>query len=104
MSISSVLLSNRLNSKAPARTEAHPSIHCRPALSPRQLPLGQIPGSAKSPAPREPARRLRGWIVEWLRERRYQEKMVDTSLVGRLVEQAIADPTRLHVMISGDLD
>lgn len=30
--------------------------------------------------------------------------MVDTSLVGRLVEQAIADPDRLHVLISGDLD
>jgi hypothetical protein len=47
---------------------------------------------------------LRAWIVERLRERRYQEKMVDTSLVARLVEQAIADPDRLHVLISGDLD
>lgn len=35
---------------------------------------------------------LRGWIVERLRQGKYQEKMVDTSLVTRLVEQAIADP------------
>jgi len=47
---------------------------------------------------------LRGWIVERLRQGKYQEKMVDTSLVTRLVEQAIADPARLHVLISGDLD
>ncbi len=47
---------------------------------------------------------LRGWMVEKLREHRYQEKMVDTSLVARLVEQAIADPSRLHVLISGDVD
>lgn len=47
---------------------------------------------------------LRTWIIEKLVDRRYQEKMVDTSLVARLVEQAITDPDRLHVMISGDLD
>jgi hypothetical protein len=47
---------------------------------------------------------LRGWIVQRLRERRYQEKMVDTSLVARLVEQAIVYPQRLHVLITGDLD
>lgn len=47
---------------------------------------------------------LRAWIIDRLREGRYQEKVVDTLLVGRLVEQAIADPERLHVLISGDLD
>jgi hypothetical protein len=47
---------------------------------------------------------LRGWLVERLRDRRYQEKMVDTSVVARLVEQAITDPLRLDVLISGDLD
>jgi hypothetical protein len=47
---------------------------------------------------------LRPWIIEKLEDRRYQEKMVDTSLVARLVEQSIADPERLHVLISGDLD
>jgi hypothetical protein len=47
---------------------------------------------------------LRGYVVRRLREGRYQEKMVDTSLVARLVEQAISDPERLHVLISGDLD
>ncbi len=48
---------------------------------------------------------LRGWIVNKVRERRYQEKMVDTSLVGRLVERAIAgDRELLHVVISGDID
>jgi hypothetical protein len=47
---------------------------------------------------------LRLWIIERLRERRYQEKMVDTSVVARLVEQSIADPERLHLLVSGDLD
>jgi hypothetical protein len=47
---------------------------------------------------------LRGWIIDRLRQGKYQEKMVDTSLVARLVEHAIADPVRLHVLISGDLD
>jgi hypothetical protein len=30
--------------------------------------------------------------------------MVHTSLVARLIEQAIADPQRFHVLITGDLD
>jgi hypothetical protein len=47
---------------------------------------------------------LRTWIIDRLQEHRYQEKMVDTSLVARLVEQTIADPDRLHVLVSGDLD
>jgi hypothetical protein len=47
---------------------------------------------------------LRAWMVDKLRQRQYQEKMVDTSLVARLVEQAITIPDRLHVLISGDLD
>jgi hypothetical protein len=47
---------------------------------------------------------LRTWIIEELRERRYQEKMVDTSLVARLVEQTIADPQRLHLVVTGDTD
>lgn len=47
---------------------------------------------------------LRAYIIRRLREGRYQEKMVDTSLVARVVEQAISDPLRLHVLISGDLD
>lgn len=47
---------------------------------------------------------LRTWIIDKLQDRRYQEKMVDTSLVARLVEQSIKDPDRLHVLISGDLD
>jgi hypothetical protein len=47
---------------------------------------------------------LRGWIVEKVREHRYQEKMVDTSVVARLVEQAIRDPERLHVLVTGDTD
>lgn len=47
---------------------------------------------------------LRLWIIERLREHRYQEKMVDTSLVARVVEQAVAEPERLHLVVSGDLD
>src|SRR5262249_12096241 len=61
MSIASVLLSNTLNSKAPALTEAHPSLHCRPALSPSQLALGQIPRSAKSPLPENQLVDLAPW-------------------------------------------
>lgn len=30
--------------------------------------------------------------------------MVDTSVVARLVEQAVGDHERLHVVVSGDLD
>jgi hypothetical protein len=47
---------------------------------------------------------LRAWIIDRLADRRYQEKMVDTSLVARLVEQAVSDAELLHVVISGDLD
>ncbi|WP_140853504.1 NYN domain-containing protein [Myxococcus xanthus] len=47
---------------------------------------------------------LRRWMVDKLNERRYQEKMVDTSLVARLVERTINAPDTIHVVVSGDLD
>jgi len=47
---------------------------------------------------------LRKHIAEKLRDHQYQEKMVDTSVVARLVEQAIRHPRRMHVLITGDRD
>jgi hypothetical protein len=47
---------------------------------------------------------LRGWIIERVKARRYQEKMVDTAVVARLVERSITEPAILHVLLSGDSD
>jgi hypothetical protein len=48
--------------------------------------------------------KLNRYIVKKTREIKYREKMVDTSVVARFVEQAIQYPKRIHVLVSGDSD
>jgi hypothetical protein len=48
--------------------------------------------------------KLDKYILKKSRERTYREKMVDTSVVARFVEQAILYPERIHVLVTGDSD
>jgi len=48
--------------------------------------------------------RMKGWILEKLRSKRYQEKQVDATVVALLVRSAITGPDDVHVVITGDAD
>ena len=48
--------------------------------------------------------RMKGWILERLRTKRYQEKQVDATVVALLVGSAIVEPDGVHVVITGDAD
>jgi DNA-directed RNA polymerase subunit RPC12/RpoP len=48
--------------------------------------------------------RLKGWMLQKLRDRRFQEKQVDTTVVALLVKSAIINPNDYHVIITGDAD
>lgn len=47
---------------------------------------------------------MKGWILEKLRLKRYQEKQVDATVVALLVRSAIVSPDDVHVVITGDAD
>jgi hypothetical protein len=47
---------------------------------------------------------IRQYILRRLRDRRYQEKQVDTAVVALLVRSAIEKPRDFHVVITGDSD
>ncbi len=48
--------------------------------------------------------RLKGYMLEKLIAKRYQEKQVDASVVALLVRSAITKPHDCHVVITGDAD
>lgn len=48
--------------------------------------------------------RLKGYIVERLANKTYQEKQVDASVVALLVRSAITKPEDYHTVITGDSD
>lgn len=48
--------------------------------------------------------KMKGWILEKLRLKRYQEKQVDATVVALLVRAAITQPRDVHVVITGDAD
>jgi hypothetical protein len=48
--------------------------------------------------------KMKGWILERLRTKRYQEKQVDATVVALLVRSAITRPEDVHVVITGDAD
>lgn len=48
--------------------------------------------------------KIKGWMLEKLRTRRYQEKQVDATVVALLVKSAITQPHDVHVVITGDAD
>lgn len=48
--------------------------------------------------------RMKGWILEKLRTKRYQEKQVYATVVALLVKYAITRPHDVHVVITGDAD
>ena len=48
--------------------------------------------------------KLRGFIVERLNDKSYQEKQVDSSVVALLVRSAIVNSDDYHVVITGDSD
>lgn len=47
---------------------------------------------------------IKTYIIRKLREKRYQEKQVDTTVVALLVKEAIVNPTDYHAVIAGDAD
>ncbi len=48
--------------------------------------------------------KMKGWILDKLRAKRYQEKQVDATVVALLVRSAITAPDDVHVVITGDAD
>jgi hypothetical protein len=48
--------------------------------------------------------KMKGWILEKLRSKRYQEKQVDATVVALLVRSAITHPDDVHGVITGDAD
>ena len=44
------------------------------------------------------------WMPQSISDGLYQEKMVDTSLVARMVQSCITYPEDFHVLITGDMD
>lgn len=48
--------------------------------------------------------RLKGWMLERLRDHRFQEKQVDATVVALLVKFAITQPEDVHVIVTGDAD
>lgn len=47
---------------------------------------------------------LKGWMIEKLRNRRFQEKQVDATVVAMLVRSAITNIGDYHAIITGDAD
>lgn len=47
---------------------------------------------------------LQHWMPKRVREKTYQEKMVDTALVARMVQSCLEFSNDYHVLVSGDLD
>jgi len=47
---------------------------------------------------------LKGWMLENIKEHRFQEKQVDTTVVALLVKYAITSPDDVHAIITGDSD
>lgn len=47
---------------------------------------------------------LRGWMLQRLRERRFQEKQVDATVVALLVRSAITNAGDYHAIVTGDSD
>lgn len=48
--------------------------------------------------------RLKGWMIDKLKDHRFQEKQVDATVVALLVKYAITNPNDVHVIITGDAD
>jgi hypothetical protein len=48
--------------------------------------------------------RMKGWMIEKLRNRQFQEKQVDATVVALLVRAAITSPNDVHAVITGDAD
>lgn len=48
--------------------------------------------------------KFKGWMLDKLRDHRFQEKQVDASVVALLVKYAITCPNDVHVIITGDSD
>ncbi|MBS4699369.1 NYN domain-containing protein [Aeromonas media] len=48
--------------------------------------------------------RLKGWMIENLKNNKFQEKQVDAIVVALLVKHAITQPEDVHAIITGDTD
>ena len=48
--------------------------------------------------------KLKGWMLQKLRDHRFQEKQVDATVVALLVKSAITKPNDVHAIITGDSD
>ena len=48
--------------------------------------------------------KLKGWMLQYLRNNRFQEKQVDATIVALLVRSAIVNGSDYHAIITGDAD
>lgn len=47
---------------------------------------------------------LKPWMIHKLKEHRFQEKQVDTTVVALMVRAAILQPNDFHAIVTGDAD
>lgn len=73
------------------------SVAAREAFVANALAAGFDPSAIYRPA-------LRGWMLQRLRERRFQEKQVDATVVALLVRSAITNAGDYHAILTGDSD
>ena len=73
------------------------SVSARDIFAKRAVAAGYHPDAIFHP-------RFKPWMVEKLRNRQFQEKQVDATVVALLVRSAILYPDDVHVVITGDAD
>jgi len=73
------------------------SVAAREAFVQAALGAGFDPSAVYRP-------RLKGWMLQRLKERRFQEKQVDATVVALLVRSAITNVGDYHAIVTGDAD
>ena len=73
------------------------SVSARDIFAKRAVAAGYSPDAIYHP-------KLKPWMVEKLRNRQFQEKQVDATVVALLVRSAILCPEDVHAVVTGDAD
>ncbi|OQX67089.1 MAG: hypothetical protein B6A08_17145 [Sorangiineae bacterium NIC37A_2] len=73
------------------------SVHARDRFAQSALDANFDPSAIYRP-------KLRDWMLPKLRDRRFQEKLVDATVVALLVRSAIVNAGDYHVVLTGDAD
>lgn len=73
------------------------STHARVVFSQKAIDAGFSESAIFHP-------KLKGWMLQKIKDHRFQEKQVDATVVALLVKSAITKPDDVHAIITGDSD